>query len=267
MSNISFNDFKKKFSIDTNKSISTHSVVLPSDGSKALIKPMRVKEQREFLKALEKKDEFLVNEAFDKILSNCVESIDGNPFDNDLLCIQDRTYLLIEIRKISTPDKIVKISHIDQATQKVYNDIPVDLSQLKVIPSSRKVLWEDIELNEFTKIRLGPVTRKNEKDLEAWVKAKSKDSVIDRRYCAYAALVKKFFAKDDNGEYIEVDGAKFSDIHDFIINNCSQDHLALFDDYVKSLDFGIKLTFHFKNDEDGIDRPEEEANLISFFIM
>jgi hypothetical protein len=259
-----FSDFKKKFASEINKDIPETIVELPSGLGKASIISMKVKEQKDFLKALEKQDEYLINEAFDKILSRCVLNVNGEPADVETLCVQDRNYLLLMIRKLIGTK--AKISHICPKSEKVYNNIEIDLdSNLEVTPFSGIALSKTIEIVNGITLVVGPVSRKNDKEVEQWIKTKAKDksSVIDRRYCGYAALIKEIWVKTDNGN--EKQDFTFDNKVEFIIESCTPKILEQLDEYYKSLDFGVKVKFHFKSDE--YENENEEAMLLSFFIM
>lgn len=265
-----FNDLKKRFVLDSSKTIPQGIAELPSNGAKVTFSPMKVKQQKEFLKALEKKDETLINEAFDHILNACVSMVDDKPFDVDSLCVQDRTFLLIRIRQLTSGPE-VKITHICPKSEVVYNNIPIDLNTLQIEPYKGTSITQELDLTPSIKVILGLVTRKDEKDIERWIKNKSKDnSVIDRRYCVYASIIKNIKMKK---EVKENEQAIYEDIPvtfdqkvEFITDACAQKDLALFDEYIKTLDFGIRLRFHFKSDA-GYENENEEANIISFFIM
>lgn len=259
-----FADFKKKFAMEMNKSIPTEVVDLPSGLGKATLVSMKIKEQKDFLKALERQDEYLINEAFDKILLKCIISIDDQPVDLDQLCIQDRTYLLMMVRKLLNPK--AKISHVCPVSEKVYNDIEIDLNTLEVVKYTGNNLIQSLDLNENIKLKIGPVTRKDEKDIEKWIKAKSKDkSLVDKRYCAYAAVIKEVMIKNQETGEFEVQELNYDNKVELIVDVCSQNIIDIIDSYIKTLDFGIKLKFHFKSDE--YENENEEAMLISFFIM
>lgn len=263
---ISFKDFKSKFAKDRNQSIATGVIELPSNRSKATLKPMVNKDLRDVLKAMEKRDEYLMNEAFDKILEKCVVDIDGKPLDNDSLCIQDRMALLLAIRKLTTGPQ-AKISHVCPESQKVVTDIEVDLDkcvETKYFEGS--TLEKEIELNESIKVVVGPLTRKQEKEIDKWTKkSQSRDSMIDKRYAAYASIIKSIKAKNDEGIWDDVSMEQFDDKVSFVTDICSMNQTKAFDDFIKGLDFGIKVKIHFKSDV--YENDQEEVPLISFFIM
>lgn len=256
-----FDDFKKKFAIEINKDVPQDIVELPSGFGKATIIPMKVKEQKDFLKALEKQDEFLINEAFDKLLMKCVISINNNPCDIDALCIQDRSYLLLMIRKLTNPK--AKISHICPVSEKVYSNIEIDMTQLQTEKFEGTTLTQEVLLTPNTKLLVGPVYRKDERDVEKWLKTKSKDkSLIDKKYCGYAAVVKEIFMKEEGADW-EAQQFSFDNKVEFITEMCPQTVTSSIDEFIKTLNFGIKTTFHFKSDEF---EGEQEAMLISFFM-
>lgn len=262
-----FKDFKKKFVIENNKEIPQATVELPSNRKKATLRAMKVKEQKEFLKALEKRDEFLINEAFDKILTSCVLTVNEQPFDGDALCVQDRMFLLIKIRQLSSGDKIT-IPHVIEVDGKEKTEqIEVDMTKFDVMYKEGD-LNKEVMINSTTKILLGPSTRKNEKDLETWIKTKgiSKESLVERRFAAYATLLKEIWfipEESKTGEWEQVP-VTFSDAVEFVTDACTEKDLKQIEEYAKELDFGIKLVVPVN--KDGYNNPAEEVNLISFFI-
>lgn len=260
---LKFDDIKKKIALETNKTIPQGVVDLPSNGAKALIRPMKVREQKEVLKALEKGEEYLINEAFDAILANCVITINDEPFDSDKLCIQDRAYLLIKVRELTTGPK-AKIVHISPETQKKH-DVELELDKLVINKYQGTGLYKSIDIAPSVKMNLGPVTRKNEKAIEAYMRENKKESsLVDRRYAAYAAILKSLTAETEEGG-TEVVELTFAQSLEFI-SSLTQKELDLFDNYIKSeLNFGIDLHFHLK--DGSYDNPKEELALLSFFIM
>ena len=262
---LKFDDFKKKFALEVNKTIPQDVVELPSSGAKATIRPMKVREQKEVLKALEKRDEFLINEALDGVLSNCVVTVNDEPFDGDKLCIQDRTYLLIRIRQLTTGPK-AKISHLSAKTGQVHDNIEIELDKLTVDKYSGKGLTRTLDITEQIKVHVGPVTRKNEKDIEKYLKSRKDQSLIDRRYAAYAAIIKSISMKEEGSEVFERLDLTFDQALEFVNQMLGHNELKLLDTYIQEeLDFGVRLTFHFKDGE--YENPKEELALISFFIM
>ena len=90
-------------------------------------------------------------------------------------------------------------------------------------------LNKEVMINSTTKILLGPSTRKNEKDLETWIKTKgiSKESLVERRFAAYATLLKEIWfipEESKTGEWEQVP-ATFSDAVEFDTDACTEKDL------------------------------------------
>lgn len=269
----SFADIKKKIALEraSTAGVGQASVSLPSNGDKVIIRPMKVKEQKEFLKAFEKQDEFLINEAFDKILESCVESVNGELYDGDNICVQDRIFLLIKIRQLTSGDKI-KIAHVigdtDEKGKNKVEQVEIDLTTLKVDTFEGDNIQGEIEVSSTIKVILGPVTRKTEKQLEAWIKKKNaKDSLIDRRYAAYASLIKQILQKnEETGAYEKVD-ATFDQLVEFITDVCTEKEIKKIEEYAGKLDFGIRLSHPVSSKDGTYNNEKEELSLLSFFIQ
>jgi len=257
----SFKDLRKHIAVSTNE-VPDFSTELPYLKKKASYRAMKNKELKSFLKAIEKKDEYLINDALDKILEYCVISIDGKPFDNNELCIQDRTYLLLKVRQASLGD-IAKFPHIyKEDAQPV--EVTVDISEFPIVYKEESV-EEIVQLNDAVRVTLSPVTRATEKELESWIKKNgSKESMIDRRYCAYAALISNVeMLSDDNKEWEHVT-LSFEERVKVVEEMCGPTDIENFNKITEKLDFGVKLYFKFKHED--YENEKEEINLLSFFI-
>lgn len=260
----SIKDLRTEFVKETASSIPQAAVPLLSDKNiKATIRPMTVKEQREVLKAMEKRDEYLINQAFDAILDHCVVKLDDKPFNNDTLFTQDRIYLLLKIHQL-TNGNVAKISHVCPKTGNIVNGIEVDLEKCMKLDFFEGTDIKAVrDITPSIRFILSPITRKMEKEIEKFTK--KKDTLTDRRFAAYGAIIDKIEMKNDKSEYEEVSDLTLENKIQLITDLCQPKHLEIFDTYLKSLTFGIKVLFHFKTDD--YENEEEEANLLSFFIM
>ena len=260
-----FKDLRKKISIDRKNEVPEHSTELPYLKRRVSYRSMKNRELKSFLKALEKRDEYAINAALDAILDSCVMTVEDEPFDNDDLCIQDRTYLLIKVRQATLGD-VAKFPHVYKEDADPV-EVDVDISEFPVVYRENTVEML-IGMSSGVRAYLGPVTRGTEKQMEAWTKKNaSRDSIVDRRYCAYAALINKVemnVAEEDEDESWEEGTLTFNDKVKFIEDYCGPSDIEKFDELSDDLDFGIKLTFSFKTD--GYENEEEEINLLSFFI-
>jgi len=261
-----FQDLKKKLTIEKNSNVPQKSCSLPSNGAKALIIPMKVRDHKDLLKALQKSDEYLINEAFDTILQNSVIKVDDKPFDVDDLCQQDRGFLLLEVRKL-TAGPIAKISHECPISHKVISDIEIDLDTLKVDYYKGDSIIREIKVSENVKFVYGPFTRKDEKAMEKWMKTQGKDfSFLDRKYGIYAGLIRQGFLMNEETKEWEEVPMDFLQKLEFVNNSFTQDDIKTIDTYIKEeLDFGVRIRFPFKSDV--YQNDEEEGDVVSFFIM
>ena len=197
-----FSDIKQKIAIDLKKNIPENVVELPYLKRKAVYRPMKNREMKEFLKAFEKKDEFLISAAFDAIIESCLHSIDGESIDAKDLCTPDRQYLLLKIRQASLGD-IAKIYHaVENRPDPI--ELEVDLNSFAVVYKN-EVVRNEIEITENVKMVLGLATRRDELEMEAWLKkSANKNSIIDRSYSSAATLIKEVYIKTEDGEWENV---------------------------------------------------------------
>ncbi len=206
-----------------------------------------------------------MNEALDAILVNCVISVDDKPFDLDTICNQDRTFLLIQIRKI-TFGPVATIAHQCPVSQKVIQDIEINLDELKVDYYQGSEIKRELLITDAVKIVLSPFTRKDEKQVEKWMKPQGTNlTQTDLRYAQYASLIHGAWFKTDAGEWEEV-LLTFAEKQELLLNHCSRKDLDEFNKYLKEeLDFGIRLKFPFKTEH--YENAEEEASPIAFFMV
>lgn len=269
-----FNDLRQKLAKD--RSVSEYSVTLPYLRRKATFTSMKNKELKSFLKAMEKKDEFLINEALDQILENCVQHVEGmDVFDPDQLCMQDRTYLLLRIRRESRGPEATFPHLIEGKDEPISAEVNID--ELKV-DYAEEPIEKTINLDSTSiKLVLGLSTRKNEKELENWIKKTNcKNNMIERRYGSYAALLRKVIEEE------VVDGDDTDDTEKTVIeeevNLSFEEKVKLISDYLtpndlekfdkfaeEMLDFGVRLEFHCVHGD--YENEREEINLLSFFII
>lgn len=260
--NLNFADLRKKVAVK-NKDVPENVIELPYRRAKATFRPMLNRELKSFLKALEKKDEYLINEALDTILENCVNSVNGEDFDNDKLSIIDRTFLLLQIRR-ATLGNVAKFPHMNEKISDPV-EVEVDIDDFEVVYKD-DAIDKLIDLMPGVRVTLGPITRNDEKQMERYIKSKgSRNSIIDRRYCSYAALVQSIEMEDEEnpGEWDKVN-VTYDDKVKFVSDFCGPTHSEQFDEFSKNFDFGVKMEFSFNHGT--YSNEKEEINLISFFI-
>jgi hypothetical protein len=257
-----FRDLKRKISIDRTNDIPEYSSELPYLKRKVTYRAMKNKELKSFLKAMERRDEYAINKALDDILESCVATVDNDPYDNDSIYTQDRIFLLVKVRQATLGD-VAKFPHVF-AEDKDPVEVQVDLNEFPVIYKDEPI-EQIVELTSGVRVVLGAVTRGTEKQMEDWLKRNaSKDSMVDRRYSAYAALIQKVEMLDDNKEDWDEVTLTYADKVKFVEEYCSPGDIEKFDTISDKLDFGIKLVFNFKHED--YENESEEINILSFFI-
>lgn len=258
-----FTDLRKKLAQERS-SVPEFSVQLPYLKKNATFRAMKNKELKNFLKALEKKDEYLINEAFDRILDNCVVNVEGHTsFEPDNLTIQDRTYLLLQIRRESRGN-IANFPHVIDGHDTPI-EVEIDIDELLVEYKDEPVEDEiKIKDTSFT-IVLGPPTRGDEKDMENWLKTHgAKNNMADRRYCSYATIIKQVKVESEDGQ--EVYNLTYDEKVKLISDHLQPSDIVPLTEFVeKELDFGVKLEFHCVSGD--YENESEEINILSFFII
>jgi hypothetical protein len=178
----SFDNLRQKLVLGRKESVSERIVELPYLRKKAAFRPMMNKHLKNYLKAMESRDEFLINQSLDQVLESCVDTVDGEEFNADSICIQDRIFMLVKIREASM-GSVAKFQHISEKLEEPV-EVEVDIGDFPV-SYQEEPLEEVINITDEVRVYLGPVTRKSEKEMETYLKKRGKkESIVDRRYCA-----------------------------------------------------------------------------------
>jgi hypothetical protein len=143
--------------------------VLPGSKEEILMVPFTTKEQKALLKAIEKEDQYLIQEALDQILRNCVVTPNFNP---DKLLSRDRECLLIELSKNTVVDVVEHKWTCDNEKCGHVNNLVINLNTLKYEePNVKSINSKVIELEGFEvngeklKVKLSNLTRYEEKKI------------------------------------------------------------------------------------------------------
>lgn len=236
-------------------------VELPYMKRRATYRHMKNNELKDLLKAVEKQDEFLINSVLDTILDKCVIDIDGEPYESDKITLADRIYLLLMIRKSTFGDDCkIQLPHIKEDTNLSVN---VKISQFEV-KYQEDSLFTLLHLNDEVKISLDCICRKDEKDLETYLRSLKTDSLNDRRYGLYAAIIKNFFIKNEDGEF-KPEPVTFNDKVKYILEYADKNVINQIENFLKNMDFGIKLETTIHTDK--YSNEKEELHFLSFFMI
>lgn len=178
---------------------------IPSTGEDIFLRTFTTKEQKLVLKAIEKEDQLLINEAFDTLITNCVVSPN---FKVGSLLTKDRDALLITLRKESVKDNFNfnwQCSNIDcQATNN--ENIQLDTIKFKDL-KNKKSLSKELKLSDRDqKLLLKLPTRDLEKKMFKYVSVSSKKvSAVDVMNTTLAISIDKLIVKGEDGKTQKLD--------------------------------------------------------------
>ncbi|MCS7316906.1 MAG: hypothetical protein NZZ41_01100 [Candidatus Dojkabacteria bacterium] len=236
------------------------SVDLCYSGRKAFVRPLKIKDKKELLKAIESKDEKLVQKVLDEIILKYVELEDNRPLDD--LTVQERYQILAEIRRAASGDTI-KIVHQCPNCEHLNKDLIFDLKNIIIKPYDFNIENKISLFNGNVEIVLGPLRREEEKKIEKIIFDKKIQSTSERQFLLMAGFIQNVFIKKDD-IYGEVKLKTEEKIEFF--ENLSSSELDKIIDYIKKSDYGVKLPFHFKCEKCSYENTQEEANVAVFFI-
>jgi hypothetical protein len=176
---------------------------IPSTGEDIFMRPFTTKEQKGILKAIEKEDQVLINEAFDQLIINCVLT---KGFNIDELLTKDRDAILIELRKESVKNDFSfqwKCSECDNVNKETMDLDKLKFKKLKSKSSLEKVI--ELTGRNGLKLSLKLPTRKFEKMLYSEVSKNGKDeiSAIDILNTTLAVSISKLIVPPSDSEVAE----------------------------------------------------------------
>jgi len=234
---------------------------LPGAKKDILMRPYTTSEQKAILKAFEGEDEDLLNDAFDKLLINCVLN---KGFDPNKLLTKDRECLLMALRMGSDSDKV---THIWKCTNKkcgYQNKLEIDLKDIDELKAETDLKLKKIKLDTSdVTIVVGPSTREDERHIMKHIKkypVKGKKSNAEILASAYAASIKGMMKGE---EMIEL---SFSD-RMAIYEQFNMSDRNKLDQYFESMQvygYNMDLGTH-KCDKCG-EETEQELDWLSFFL-
>lgn len=256
---------KPSFSLNDLKKIQSQSnfefsVDLCFSGRKAFVRPLKIKDKKDLMKAIESKDEKLIQKNLDLIIEKYVELEDNRPIDD--LTIQERYQILVEIRRASSGDNTY-IAHQCPECEHINKDIPFNLQNIYIKPYDHTINSKISLFNGNVEIILSPLRREVEKKIEKIIFDKKIELTSEKQFLYMAGFIEKVFIKND-----DVYGEVSLSIEDKIefFENLPSSELDKILKYIKESDFGVKLPFNFKCEKCGYHNENEEANVAVFFI-
>jgi hypothetical protein len=184
------NNVLKQFS-QSKKIVPDIRYVLPGSKEEIFMRPFTTLEQSIILKAMEKEDSALIQEAFDKILVNCVTNKNFNPLK---LYSKDRECLLITLSKESVKDTI---SHTHKCEHCSFeNELKINIDDLKYEDCVEGSIMEKIitfDSYDFT-VKLMNTTREDELKIVNVSKKNNKNEISqsDVFSSSFASVIKQY---------------------------------------------------------------------------
>lgn len=233
-------------------------------GREVFIKPLKIKDKKDLLKAIETKNEDIVNKKLDEIIIKYVEPKDGGNIDFDELTSNERQQILVYIR-IAAGGNSAKIVHQCPSCESINKNIEYDLENLylKEFNVQKEELIVPLS-NKSIKIELSPVTRKVERQIDRYVRNNKIKAMTERQMCLVAGHIKDVWIETEEGEQ-KVEFKNIEQKIEFFDSLNGVDATNVMEVMNKCLDFGIKMPFHFKCDSCEYE-SEEEVNVAAFFI-
>lgn len=252
-------DLKKLYA--TNSSAET-TVKLCYSQREVYIYPMKIKDKKEVLKAIESKKENIINKALDLIIEKYVEPVDGEDFDIKSLTTQERHQILVHIRVAAAGDT-AKIVHECPSCQHLNKDIEYNLNDMFVQPYREPETGNVLEVaGGAIKIYLGPMNRSAELQIESYIKRNKLESASEKNFALMSGVIQKIEITQDDmtGEVTMTVDEKVE-----FFENLSNTEFDAITEYFKSIDFGVKMPFEFTCSNCG-HSEEQEVNVAVFFI-
>ncbi|KFZ26483.1 MAG: T4 bacteriophage base plate protein [Candidatus Izimaplasma bacterium HR2] len=228
---------------------------LPGSGQELLIKPITTGQMKKILVYEDEKDPYVIEEALDKLISNCVLTED---FDIEKIYLQDRFSLLLEIRKITKGDNYNFSFKCSKCN--VENIKNVILSELKIKPFS----CDDniITISENLKFEVDFPTRFDQKDSIKRFNNKSLNFIekqVEVQTGTFANSIKKVHTPSGIFDNISFDD-KF-----YILENILGDVFDEFTKWFKDHEFGVEFKINTECISCG-HKKHMEIPLSDFFV-
>jgi hypothetical protein len=244
------------------KDIPEIRIRLPYSGQEILMRPFTTKEQIGLLKALEKNDIDLVNEAFDAMLTNCVLNEDFSIGD---ITSKERDLLLIKLRIESVTEEYKVPWKCEKCEKSNLNGL--DLTTLSILEPKSK-MDEEIKLSDRDCILFYGITRrKDEKLANAYIKKlendlKEDESLLDQEVadCIYASIIQKM--KIGENEYTDMSlEERLEIVTDMDLNDKTK--IQKFAEQIKGLEYNL----NYEAVCTCAHKQNQELEWVAFFIL
>lgn len=204
---------------------------LPGSGEKVLIKPITTGQMKKVLAYEDETDPYVIEEALDKLIIDCVVSPN---FNINNLYLQDRFSLLLEIRRVTKGDSY----NFNWTCRKckVENVANINITELNVKPFNKE--GNVIEINDRLKFEVDFPTRADQKDAVGRAKGKTltlREKQVEVETGTLANSVRRVHTPEG-----VLDNISFED-KVYILENIKSDVFEKFSSWFKDHDFGIEF--------------------------
>jgi hypothetical protein len=259
MSEVTFQDIKKAY---VTKTVAT-SINLCYSGKEVFVKPLRMKDKKEFLKCIEQENDDLLDVLIDNIIERYVSNSEGDPIDAKSLVDQERHQVLMQIRKISTQQEIVKIDHVCPKCKVLNNNVLFPLANINIIHYSgdadKPISVKNDEITFTPKL----LTRGEDIDVEKFIAEKKPTTNIEKEFIRLASTVKEIQLSID--DVVRTYKPTLAERVEFVESLSFDDFEKIRLYFVNMGLFGMQLKFDFKCVSCG-HASNSEAKIINFFI-
>lgn len=231
--------------------------ILPGLNEQVTFKPITTGQLKKLLVYENETNPIVIEQAFDNLIQGTVTT---EGFDIDRLYLQDRNFLLIEIRKKTKGELYTFQFKCPKCKSDNVNNI--NLSNLPVI-KREEPKDNEITISDKVRVSLDHVTRGEQKEAYSTLKVMNKSpSVVgaEMGIATMAAGIKKVFSP--GGE----EDLNFEDRIDLMENYINIDTFNKMKDWFATNDFGIKLTYRMKCDNCKFESEEQEIQFDSNFF-
>lgn len=205
-------------------------ITLPGSGESIKIKPITTGQLKKLLVHENDDNPLIVDKILDELMA---ESVITDGFNIDKLTLQDRFFLLVELRKISKGN-IYKFSIICEkcGAQSLQ---AIELDKLKVKKLSDKTKY-DVKLDDNITITMGYITRGEQK--EAFKRIKPNDTttmkMADMATLSYASAIKAV-KLPDGGNSMALDDSIY------MVDHMTQNMYDKMTEWVRDNNYGIEF--------------------------
>jgi len=264
MPEISFQDIKRAYALAA-KAAPTHTSLCYS-GKPVTVRPLKMKDKKEFLKVLEKDDDVLIDSCIDSLIEKYVSDSKDDPITAASLVDQERHQLLMTIRRASTNEESVNISHVCPQCKTNIRNVTFDLKNV-IINNFKKSDGADdmiVSKNGSIKFTVGILTRGEMVEIEKFIKSKELASKVEKEFVYLASTVKEIYlVVDDIEKKISPSVAERVEF----VESLSFDDFDKIRNYFDSIgSYGLSLGFAFECPTCKYKNDKEEAKIVSFFI-